>query len=166
MIALDYRNAVLGEIAKMMREIANNTKSKQGKWVFNEGETQSLTLEPKPCKEFGRLQKWLEKYTDTKLKENSVYCVRLFGKRATYGESGRRSYIDTNASMCVSMLNQLRKLRNSGDNVKVKYRTIDDIDTKTSTYYETECYGTRHVVAEVVVSTPKGKNKGCVTIMV
>lgn len=163
--AMDLREDVEKDIKKMMREIAETTKSRQGKWVFNENGRQSLSLEPKPCKEFGQLQRWLLKYANATLKENSIYNVSLFGKRSTYDESGRRSFIDHNASKCSALLEQLRKVRKSGDKLQMTYKTIDDIDTKTSTYYETECYGTRLVTADVEVTSPKGKHKGTIMIV-
>ena len=163
--AMDLRQEVEKDIKKMMREIADTTKSKQGKWVFNENGRQSLSLEPKACKEFEQLQRWLSKYASATLKENSIYNVSLFGKRSTYDESGARSFIDHNPTKCANLLAELRKLRKSGDKLTMTYKTIDEIDTKTSTYYETECYGTRLVTADVEVKSPKGKHKGTILII-
>lgn len=163
----DLRSEVDKELTKMLKEIADNTKNRGGKWIVNTDNCNtptSMAFEPKACKEFKSLQKWLTKYANFNLKENSVYCVSLFGKRSTYGESGRREFIDSHSKECASFLERLRKLRKSGDKLVGQYKTHDDIDTKTSSYYETECYGTRYVNADIVVTTPKGKNKGTITI--
>lgn len=164
--AIYLREDLDKDLTKILQEIVGKTRNKNGKWVLNfKGTTPcAISLEPKPCKEYKQMQNWLAKYANFTLKDNSVYDVSLFGKRSTYGESGRRDYIDHNADRCAKLLEQLRKLRKSGDKVIGEYKTIDYIDTKTSTYYETECYGSRSVRAEVVVSTPKGKRKGCIYI--
>ena len=165
--AIYLREELGNELTKILKVIADNTKSRGGKWIVNTDKCNtptSMALEPKPCKEFKSLQKWLTKYANFNLKENSIYCVSLFGKRSTYDESGRRKFIDTHSKECANLLEQLRKLRKSGDKLVGAYKTHDDIDTKTSSYYETECYGTRYVNADIVVTSPKGKNKGTITI--
>ena len=163
----DLRSEVDNELTKFCKEIADKTKKRDGKWIVNTDKCNtptSMALEPKACKEFKSLQKWLTKYANFNLKENSIYCVSLFGKRSTYDESGRRAFIDSHSKECASFLERLRKLRKSGDKLVGQYKTHDDIDTKTSSYYETECYGTRYVNADIVVTSPKGKNKGTITI--
>lgn len=166
--AIYLREELDNELTKFCKEIADKTKKRDGKWFVNTDRCNtptSMSLEPKACKEFGQLQRWLQKYANATIKDNSIYNVSLFGKRSTYNESGRREFIDHNATKCANLLEQLRKVRKSGDKVSVTYKTIDDIDTKTSTYYETECYGTRLVTADVVVTSPKGKHKGTILIV-
>ena len=164
--AIWLREDIDKDLTKILKEICDKTRNKNGKWILNfKGTTPcAFSLEPKPCKEYKQIQKWLAKYSNFTLKDNSIYDVRLFGKRSTYGESGKRYFIDHEATTCSKLLEQLRKLRKSGDKVETSIKVFDDIDTKTSSYYETECYGSRYVRAEVIVSTPKGKRKGCVRI--
>lgn len=123
----------------------------------------SIRMLGKPCKEFVALNKYLVKYGCDEMKQDQYYYVDLFGKRGQYDESGTRAYLCFRDKVCERMLAELRKKKSSRDTIKCESKTIDDIDTEYSIRYETECYGQRVVMPQIIVSTPSGKQKGVVS---
>ena len=103
----------------------------------------------KPCKEFKALAKLVQ--TKTKgaitLLPNTLYSVRLFGKRSSYGENGERCYYAYSPSHCQNLTNLIKSYGRK--RITITIDTMDDIDTRASSYYETECYGSRNVTLKV-----------------
>ena len=107
----------------------------------------------KPCKAFKELAKVVERKTGLVLEPTTLYRCRLFGKRSTYGESGRKYYTAFNERECARLLENVKSFGRK--RIKAEVTTYDDIDTDTSSRYETECYGSREVT--LVVAHDKKK---------
>ena len=106
-----------------------------------------------PCKEFKELAKVVERKTGLVLEPTTLYRCRLFGKRSTYGESGRKYYTAFNERECARLLENVKSFGRK--RIKAEVTTYDDIDTDTSSRYETECYGSREVT--LIVTHDKKK---------
>lgn len=107
----------------------------------------------KPCKEFKELAKVVERKTGLVLEPTTLYRCRLFGKRSVYDESGRKYYTAFNERECAKLLESVKSFGRK--RIKAEVTTYDDIDTDTSSRYETECYGSREVT--LVVAHDKKK---------
>lgn len=127
-------------------------------------DVKSVYLVPKPCKEYGQLQRWLAKYGNFELKDYGIYSVRLFGKRGRYDESGMRHFLCHNPSRCKQALEQLRKQRTSGCTMSIKLENEDEGNYDESVRYETEYYGYRERTLVVTINTKSGKHKASVRI--
>lgn len=101
----------------------------------------------KPCKEFKELAKVVERKTGLVLEPTTLYRCRLFGKRSVYNESGRKYYTAFNERECARLLESVKSFGRK--RIKAEVTTYDDIDTDTSSRYETECYGSREVTLVV-----------------
>ena len=103
----------------------------------------------KPCKEFNQLTKLVATKTKNtlQLKPKDLYSVRLFGKRSTYGESGQRMYYAYMPTQCNRLISEIKTYGRK--RVSIEIIKNDDIDTKASAYYETECYGGRDITLKV-----------------
>lgn len=88
-------------------------------------------------------------------KLRNAFCVKLFGKRGYYSESGERQYLPN----CYWVTKQLAKILSENDSkvVSVETRTYDEIDTDYSRRYETECYGTK--TTDITIKFENGVEK-------
>lgn len=127
-------------------------------------DVKSVYLVPKPCKEYGQLQRWLAKYANFELKDFDLYSVGLFGKRGRYDESGMKHFLCHQPSRCKRVLEDLRKARTSGCTLSIKLKNEDEGNYDESVRYETEYYGHRDRTMQVSVRTKSGKEKVTFTI--
>lgn len=127
-------------------------------------DVKSVYLVPKPCKEYGQLQRWLAKYANFNLKDYELYSVRLFGKRGRYDESGMKEFLCHQPSRCKKALEKLRKERTTGCTLSIKLKNEDDGNYDESVRYETEYYGYRTRIMDVTINTKSGKKKATISI--
>lgn len=98
----------------------------------------------KPCKEFDKLNNLLTKHYGHGISQSDLYHVNLFGKRASYDESGGRIYLCFYPEVCNRFIDKAKKAYKGGKKKSFSVVVSDDIDTTHSARYETECYGERH----------------------
>lgn len=134
-------------------------------WVSNYVKfPRRIILLSKPCAEFTKLIKYINKYTNKDIPTTSIYRVYIGGKRGrVYGEEDERHYLAFDSKRCLYILNELKSARNSKDtmtisNVEVK-DVIDDMELKYSIQYETEFNGMRYSGYIIKINTPSGKLK-------
>ena len=134
-------------------------------WNLSEfTDVKSVYLVPKPCKEYGQLQRWLAKYANFNLKDYELYSVELFGKRGRYDESGMKEFLCHQPLRCKKALERLRKERTTGCTLSVKLKNEDDGNYDESVRYETEYYGCRTRIMDVTINTKGGKKKATISI--
>lgn len=131
----------------------------------------TISLLPKPCKEFLSLSKYLEKYCGKKLEMQDIYGVVIGGKRGrVYGEDSNRYYLAHSPNKCSNLLEELRKCRGTKDIISISQikqeDDIDEWDLKVSINNETEFSGVRHKLCEVTIKTPNGKMKKTIRIAI
>lgn len=103
------------------------------------------------CKEFNQLTKLVAKTFGKEIHANELYSVNLFGKRRDYDESGNRTYTCYCPNKCQRYIDAIRSAKKKKGSISFKVEMVDDIDTSYSSYYETECYGTREYVLSIKV---------------
>lgn len=125
----------------------------------------SVLVTRKPCKEFLRLKSWLIKFANTSIKDFDIYDVHLFGKRGSYDEHGCKTFLCHKPERCAMLLKTLQSVRMTGDTLKVTVSNDDNVpDLDYSVEMETECYGHRHRVANVEITSKSGKRRGTIVL--
>ena len=170
-----------GKFFETFRSLLNEQKKKKGyKYlVYEEGEIgnypcyyktiEKVGLMDNPCKEYGKLQKYIAKYGNYNLGEFKLYAVNMFGKRGSVDtEVGKRRYLDNDEKRCEYLLNLLRKNKGAKDKMVCKFVGeevyIDPEEKRESMYYETECYGSKKSYLSIEISTPNGKKKANIEV--
>ena len=98
----------------------------------------------KPCKEFDKLNKLLSKHYGKGISQTDLFQVSLFGKRATYDESGVKKYVCFYPEACNKFIESAKKAFKKGNGKSFEVVVTDDIDTTISSRLGTECYGERY----------------------
>lgn len=125
----------------------------------------SITLIGKPCKEYVTLNRLLKKYTNKELGEMQVYYARVCGKRSSWSANmASADYLDFSKKKCQKAIDFIRSTRTSKDTLTFKVSEHlshgDEEDYRIAQYQESEWYGSLCNNLELVVTTPKGKEKG------
>lgn len=167
-----YYSAASYEVAQHISELVRAKISQlKDYYIVDDGshceETQNV-IYIKTCKEFDQLINYIRKYSKTKLGPLDIYSVPTSGKRGRYFEdlSEIRGMLALSPTKCDKYLEQLRKLRATGDVITVtKEVEKDEEDYEHSVYYETECYGFNTHKVVIQVRTPKtNKLKGTIIL--
>ena len=155
-------NAKRGYLVRAVREqFYYQDRDVFGYTTRSEWITSGLVFIQKPCKEYGALQRYVEKHAKMKLLDLDLYSVSVCGKRGTnYTETGERHYYAHDAVICKNILAWLGKFRKAGDGI------IVGIDEKRECYdedysreYETESYGTFHRYLRIRIKDKKGNDR-------
>lgn len=171
----------IGRLFTFVRAMLNDLKKVRGykHLIFEESEhgnypyyynvIDKVGLMGNPCKEYAQLQKYIAKYGKYNLGNFELFSVDMFGKRGSVDmESGRRQYLDHEPLRCAFALEALRHHRGAKDKMVCEYIQdeiyIDPEEKRASSYYETECHGSKRSYLVVEIFSPNGKKKARLTI--
>lgn len=120
-----------------------------------------LEILARPFKEFTKLTNMLLKYSGKGIGAYDIYSTNICGKRSSWSDSGRMSYLCYDAKKCNAIMEFIKKHRTSRDKVTISVNSYMD---KGELYdyamrAETEWYGVRGVNLSVTITTPSGKVK-------
>lgn len=153
------------EMSKVVGKI--DTKEKMIGYSTEEA-FDSLVILGKPCKEFVTLNHILKKYVGKELSLTDVNSVGVCGKRSRWSESGKKSYLAYDAANCKKAIDFIREKRTSKDKlsfeVKNDFSNGDEESYKCAMYQESEWYGSNCNILVLKVTTPKGKEKGNLSV--
>lgn len=128
----------------------------------------SLVILGKPCKEFVSLNHLLKKYAGKELCLTNVSSVSVCGKRNAWSESGEKSYLAYDTANCKKAIDFIREKRTSKDTlsfeVKNSFSHGDNCSYQHAMQCESEWYGSNCDVLILKVTTPKGKEKGNLSV--
>lgn len=134
-----------------------------GYWTPKQTILEKVEIYAKPCEDFVKLQKAIEKYANYTIHETDVFDVRVCGKRSTWSDSGNPIYLCYKPDKCKKLLEVIKSKRTSRDNVSVEIKDYfshgDDMDFRCALYQESEWYGYRGKKLILTITTPKGKVK-------
>lgn len=139
-----------------------------GYWTPKETILEKVEIYAKPCDEFVKLQKLIEKHANYTLHETDVFDVRVCGKRSAWSDSGRPIYLCYEPEECKKLIELIRAKKTSKDNLRVEIKEYfshgDDTDYNYAIHTESEWYGYRGVKLILTITTPKGKVKAQQTL--
>lgn len=123
--------------------------------------TQGIMLHVKPCKEFVKLCKTLEKHADISIHLADLYSVNISGKRGgNWRESGSKTYYAFSPRICTVVLEWIHKNKRPSDRLIANIEEGEDCeDMEYSRRYETECYGVKHRYLSLVIQKGRGIRK-------
>lgn len=124
-----------------------------------------LILLGKPCKEFIKLNRLLNKYAHKELTETEVNTSDVCGKRNDWSVNiSTTKYLCYNPNVCNNAIEFIRNKRTSKDTLSIEMQKKlyhnDDEEYQIAQHLETEWYGTQSNILLLKVTTPTGKEKG------
>lgn len=146
-----------------VRGKVNYDECGDGYWCPKTYRFKNVELFAKPCKEFVSLYRLLEKCANKSLGETEVFFARVCGKRSSWSESGKRSYLCYDAKQCQEIIDAIRKHRTSKDvltfAIEECFSHGDEYDYEIAQYQESEWYGSNQAKLHITIKTPSGKVK-------
>jgi len=131
-----------------------------GCWVPKETRFNKIEIYGKACKEFTQLNKLLVKLDCKPLNDLDVFYVRVCGKRSSWSDSGRVSYLMHDAKTCQHIMDDIKSKKVRGGvvcaEVKEWFSHGDETDYNYAQYAESEWYGARGAKLVLTYKTSKG----------
>jgi hypothetical protein len=139
-----------------------------GYWTPKQTIFEKVEIYAKPCDNFIKLQKLIEKYANYTLHETDIFDTRVCGKRSSWSDSGNPMYLCYDPDKCKKLIDLIKAKRTSRDNVNVEIKEYfshgDDADYRCAIHMESEWYGYRGTKLILTITTPKGKVKAKQTL--
>lgn len=157
---------IKGNLLKMKNVSKVNLEWGKRNWSMKYNIPLYLTAYLKPCKEFGQLNNWLEKYASRPLAEDEVKTDRVFGKRSWY-EPEYSNYLIHEPNRCKEILSKLREKRSTKDSLILSKKHYLDDGNRYNGYgedMECEWNGSEVFFTEVKIKTPTGREKAVIDI--